>query len=94
MLYIKGNAAPNSPWHVDGFHKLIRWKIVICGGIDSFSQLITYLQASTNSKAETALEAFQMGMSQYGLSSRVRTDKGENVGIGGDYMLYIYHFNT
>ena len=81
-------AAPNSLWHVDGYHKLIRWKIVIHGGIDGFSRLITYLRASTNNRAETALEAFQMGVSQYGLPSRVRTDRGgENVGIG-EYMLY------
>ena len=55
--------------------------------IDGFSRLITYLCASTNNKTETALEAFQMGVSQYGLPSRVRTDRGENVGIG-EYMLY------
>ena len=25
---------PNSLWHIDGYHKLIRWRIVIHGGID------------------------------------------------------------
>ena len=29
--------APNALWHVDGYHKLIRWKIVIHGGIDGYS---------------------------------------------------------
>ena len=29
--------SPNSLWHVDGYHKLIRWKIVIHGGIDGYS---------------------------------------------------------
>ena len=81
-------AAPNSLWHVDGYHKLIRWKIVIHGGIDGFSRLITYIRASANNRAETALQAFQMGVTQYGLPSRVRTDRGgENVGIG-EYMLH------
>ena len=27
-------AAPNLLWHVDGYHKLIQWKIFIHGGID------------------------------------------------------------
>ncbi|KAF7653786.1 hypothetical protein LDENG_00078580 [Lucifuga dentata] len=40
--------APNSLWHIDGNHKLIRWRIVIHGGIDGFSHLIVYLNASTN----------------------------------------------
>ena len=26
--------APNSLWHIDGNHKLIRWKLVVHGGID------------------------------------------------------------
>ena len=28
---------PNALWHLDGFHKLIRWLIIIHGGIDGFS---------------------------------------------------------
>lgn len=28
---------PNSFWHVDGYHKLVKWKIVIHGGIDRYS---------------------------------------------------------
>ena len=27
----------NAVWHVDGYHKLIRWKIVIHCGIDGYS---------------------------------------------------------
>ena len=26
--------SPNALWHIDGYHKLIRWKIVIHGGIE------------------------------------------------------------
>ncbi|XP_072554131.1 uncharacterized protein [Paramormyrops kingsleyae] len=40
--------APNSLWHIDGNHKLIRWRIVVHAGIDGFSRLITYLKVSTN----------------------------------------------
>jgi len=80
--------APNSLWHVDGYHKLVRWKIVIHGGIDGYSRVVTYLQASTNNTADTAFEAFRKGVLEYGLPSRVRTDKGgENVGIA-EYMLH------
>ena len=80
--------APNSLWHIDGYHKLVRWKIVIHGGVDGYSRVVTYLQASTNNTADTALEAFRKGVLEYGLPSRVRTDKGgENVGIG-EYMLH------
>ena len=31
---------PNSLWHIDGLHCLIRWRFVILGGIDGFSWLI------------------------------------------------------
>ena len=39
--------SPNALWHIDGYHKLIRWKIVIHGGIDGYSRLVTYLQITT-----------------------------------------------
>ena len=79
--------APNALWHVDGYHKLIRWKIVIHGGIDGFSRVVTYLKEATNNRAETTLEAFQNGVFEYGLPSRVRTERGgENVLIG-EYMI-------
>lgn len=34
-------AGPNALWHIDGHHKLIRWKFVIHAGIDGFSRMIT-----------------------------------------------------
>jgi len=79
--------APNSLWHVDGYHKLIRWRIVVHGGIDGFSRVVVYLKAATNNKASTALSAFKAGVEEYGLPSRVRTDLGgENICIA-EYML-------
>jgi len=67
---------PLSLVHIDGNHKLIRWKLVIHGGIDGFSRLIFFLQASNNNKASTVLSAFMSGVQKYGLPSRVRSDKG------------------
>ena len=39
---------PNCLWHIDGLHCLIRWCIVLHGGIDGFSRRIVYLHASDN----------------------------------------------
>ena len=78
---------PNSLWHIDGHHKLIRWRIVVHGGIDGFSRLPVYLKASNNNRAETVLECFSKAVEQYGLPSRVRCDKGgENVKVS-EFML-------
>ena len=40
---------PNSLWHIDGRHRLIRWRIVVHGGIDGYSRLIVYLHAGVPS---------------------------------------------
>lgn len=78
---------PNSLWHIDGNHKLVRWRIVIHGGIDGFSRIPVYLAASTNNRAETVFQRFLEAVTTYGLPSRVRSDKGgENV-LVSDYML-------
>ena len=39
---------PNALWHIDGYHKLIRWRYVIHGAIDGFSRLIMYLKVAPN----------------------------------------------
>lgn len=46
---------PNSLWHIDGYHKLIRWKIVIHGGVDGYSRIPVNIVASDNNKATTVM---------------------------------------
>lgn len=78
---------PNSLWHIDGHHKLVRWRFLVHGGIDGYSRLVVFLKASTNNRAETMLGAFLEGVNCFGLPSRVRCDKGgENV-LVSRYML-------
>ncbi|KAL2076327.1 hypothetical protein ACEWY4_028079 [Coilia grayii] len=73
---------PNCMWHIDGNHKLIRWRFVIHGGIDGFSRLVVFLSAATNNRATTVLESFLGAVQQYGIPSRVRSDKGrENIEV-------------
>ena len=78
---------PNHLWHIDTNHKLIRWHLIIAGGIDGFSRMIMFLNCTDNNKAETLLDCFLSGVSKYGIPERVRSDKGlENVAIA-DYIL-------
>ncbi|CAM4273683.1 unnamed protein product [Leuciscus chuanchicus] len=69
-------AGPNSLWHLDGNHKLIRWRIVIHGAIDGYSRLITFLRAANNNRSSTVMDGFLDAISKYGVPSRVRTDHG------------------
>ena len=73
---------PNSLWHLDGHHSLIRWKLVIHGCIDGFSRRIICLKCNSNNKAETVLVLFLDAIkSDRDLwPSRIRVDHGvENV---------------
>ena len=67
-------AGPNALWHLDGNHKLIKWKLVIHGGVDGFSRMVTFLQCSGNNFSETVLDCFVKATQEYGIPSRVRTD--------------------
>ena len=61
---------------------MIRWRLVIHAGIDGHSRLITYIHCSDNNRAETVMELFLYGTHQFGIPSRVRSDKGgENVRV-------------
>ncbi|XP_039530305.1 uncharacterized protein LOC120480945 isoform X1 [Pimephales promelas] len=73
---------PKALVHIDTNHKLIRYNIVIFGGIDGFSRKIMYLGAANNNLSSTALAFFQQSIEHYGFPLRVRGDHGvENVDI-------------
>ena len=79
--------SPNFLWHLDGTHKLVRWKLVVHAGIDGFSRLILYCHCSPNNKAATVLHLFQEAEHRHGLPLKIRTDQGgENV-LVWNYML-------
>ncbi|XP_063060690.1 uncharacterized protein LOC134453871 [Engraulis encrasicolus] len=74
--------APLSLLHVDTNHKLIRYGMVIFGGIDGFSRKVLYLQIANNNRATTAFQFFLEAVDNHGCPSRVRGDQGvENVDI-------------
>ncbi|KAF5344872.1 hypothetical protein D9758_011570 [Tetrapyrgos nigripes] len=82
---------PNSLWHNDGQHGLIRYRIVIHGFIDGASRLVLDVVASDNNRAETVYAVFEgicqinmimkvMCCQVHGYPSRCRGDYGtENV---------------
>ncbi|XP_063317313.1 uncharacterized protein LOC134616384 [Pelmatolapia mariae] len=73
---------PQSLMHIDTNHKLIRYNIVIFGGIDGFSRKIMYLGAASNNLASTTLAFFQKSVEKFGFPLRVRGDHGgENVEV-------------
>lgn len=83
----------NSLWHIDGNHKMIKWRFVVHAAIDGYSRVILYLHCATNNKAATVRSCFLKAAKEYGLPSRVRSDHGlENVGVA-DVMLRLRGVN-
>ena len=66
--------------HVDGNHKLIRYRIVIHVGIDGYSRTIVFIDANDNNRATTVERLFLHATQSYGYLINVRSDLGgENV---------------
>lgn len=71
---------PNCLWHIDGHHKLIRWRMVTHCAIDGFSRLVLYIKCSDNNRSRTVYDQFIEATRNYGLPSRIRCDQGlENI---------------
>jgi transposase InsO family protein len=79
--------SPNALWHLDGYHKLIRWKFVIHGAIDGFSRLVTFLKVSPNNLASTVLKGFKSAVDEFGLPLRIRIDRGGENTLVTQHML-------
>lgn len=77
---------PNSLWHLDGNHKLIRWKMVIHGAIDGYSRLVTFMRVSNNNNAETVFRHFVAATHLHGVPSRLRVDYGGENNLVCEFM--------
>ena len=57
--------------------------MVIHGGIDGYSRLVTYLHCSNNNRSDTVRDYFLRAIEEYGIPSWVRSDRGggETVGV-------------
>ena len=77
---------PHYVWHIDGNHKLIKWKLVIHTAVDGYTRLITFLKVSDNNMAATVLRQFQLTITAFEQRPlRIRTDLGgENTQIWQD----------
>ncbi|XP_076079241.1 uncharacterized protein LOC143056719 isoform X1 [Mytilus galloprovincialis] len=79
----------NSVWHVDTHHSLIRWGIIVHGGIDGHSRLIPFLRASTFNTSKAAACFFVQGVKNYGVPSRIRADHGTEYADTGRFMISV-----
>ena len=75
-------AGQNAIWHMDGHHKLVKWRFVTHGGIDGYSRTVVFLKCSNNNQASTVFALFSDAVENHGLPSRIQTDLGgENVEV-------------
>ena len=74
---------PHHLWHMDGYHKLNKFHLVIHAAVDGFTRLCTFARCNDNNEAATVKQDFLVGVEEFGCPSRIRTDKGgENVEVG------------
>ena len=55
---------------------------LVHGGIDGYSRTVVFLSCATNNASQTVFNLFQQATEEYGVPSRVRSDKGgENIKV-------------
>ncbi|CAG7848143.1 SubName: Full=Uncharacterized protein {ECO:0000313/EMBL:CCA76101.1} [Serendipita indica DSM 11827] len=75
-------AGPNSLWHHDGHHKLIRYKFITHAFVDGYSRMVVGIHVVTDNHATTVLSLFESVVDCFGRPRRVRGDYGiENVEV-------------
>jgi len=79
--------SPNALWHLDGNHKLIRWRFVIHGCLDGFSRSVVFLKCAVNNRSDTVLDSFVKALDRFRTPLRIRTDHGTENVLVARYML-------
>eukprot|EP00794_Sanderia_malayensis_P012584 gene12584-13872_t len=79
---------------INGNHKLIRWHLVFHGGIDGYTRMIVFLACSNNNRAETVFTSCHGAVQQFGLPSRIRSDKGKENLDGSNDTDFAYSSNV
>ena len=69
--------------HLDGHHKLVRWRLVIHGAIDGFSRTVVFLKCNTNNEALTVLNLFENATEMFNVPHRVRSQETQAVYLSG-----------
>ncbi|CAC5378634.1 unnamed protein product [Mytilus coruscus] len=64
----------NHLWHIDTYHKLVRWRLLIIGGVDGFSRMTMFLKCCDNNMSQTVLNCFCQ-VSPTGVPLRVRSTR-------------------
>lgn len=78
-------------WHIDGWHKLIKYGFVVHAGIDGNSKCVIFIHCSDNNESITVLNCFKRACREHGVvPCQVRSDRGgENV-LVCSFMMTVY----
>mmetsp|Transcript_19384 Transcript_19384/g.43200 ORF Transcript_19384/g.43200 Transcript_19384/m.43200 type:complete len:377 (+) Transcript_19384:26-1156(+) len=78
---------PHHLWHQDGWHKLIRYGLVVHGCVDGGTRTIIYLACRDNNRSATVLGELMGAVARHQVPARMRGDRGgENI-LAAAFML-------
>ena len=73
---------PNYIWHIDSYHKFVRWRFVIHVCTDGFFLVLIYLKCANNNRGTTVVDFFEEAVFKFGLPDNFYSDHGgENVNV-------------